>query len=180
MPRLSDALRGGLALSLRLMPSVELYGFGRMNVADDTGFDSSWVEAGGAGEMTLDGGIVLTAQVKGRIHLLDEAPGAGADFADLGGSGVADYTELAADARYRPHRGAITGSVGAYARRYSFRSPYVEVTGDVRGGVRADAELALGRRASLRGVVEAAQLSPTLSPELGVVYSLRVLAEASF
>jgi hypothetical protein len=180
LPQPADALRLGGSLSWAMTDTLELYGFGRASFADDTGFDSTWLEAGGAAEASLLESLTLTVQGKARHHLLDDTGGAGQPFGDLTGSGVTDFIEAAGELRYRPRRGLVSGAVGAYARRYDLRSPYVEIRGDLRAGARADLAVELTSHARLRATAEAAQLSTALSPEVGTVYALRVLAEASF
>lgn len=180
LPRPADALRAGASLAWQVSPTLELYGFGRLSASSGSGANAPWVEAGGAGELALGDGLSVGGQLKLRVYDLGTRAGAGAAFDDLEGSGAASDVELAGEARYRPAKGALKLVAGAYARRSTLRTPYVNLDGDVRGGARVDLELAVNEYARVRAIAEAAQASAVLSPELDAIYALRLIAEASF
>lgn len=179
-----EATRISVRGSYMMSRITELYGFIRANLAsgiENSGFNRSWQELGAAVSHRVGRRIFTTAQYKLRLTDLDDAGNdVGAEFTDTSGSGVSEFHELAADARYS--LGYRKASVGAsvYYRVYNIQSPYAEVSDDGRGGARLDADYWFSKylRAKLAG--EAAQPSPAIAPELGTLFSIRAILEATF
>jgi hypothetical protein len=71
-------------------------------------------------------------------------------------------------------------NLGGFYRIYDFRSPYVEVTNEGRGGGRADLQLWISRDLRADVAAEIAQPSPVLYRELGTMSSIRGAVEARF
>jgi hypothetical protein len=180
LPAPADAVRVGGGLMVRLPAGLEGYGFGRAHLAGAAGFDQTWFEVGGAVQAPLGRQLTAGAQLKLRLHQLDEDTRLeGSAFDDVSGSGVAGFKEASAEVRWRqPQKLGV--AAGGYVRVYDVTTPYLETTNDARAGGRVDAELWLERRARVRFVGEVAQPSPTFAPDLDTMYSFRLLGEAAF
>ena len=179
-----DATRLGLRVDTIIARWLELYGFATASFAHgDThaGYNTSFQEVGGALYARLPGDVEVTGQYKLRNHLLDEMANAlGTRFDELAGTGVSLMHELSGDVRYRVRAIRSSLSVGGYGRVYRLSTPYVEIAGDTRRGVRfqADARLADSLRVNLTG--EIAETSPVLDIDLGTLTSVRAFLEAAF
>jgi hypothetical protein len=181
LPEPGNSVRVGGGLLVALFGGLEAYGFGRANIADSTGFDSTWVELGAALEEQLRSGFSAGAQLKLRVNSLDDDANApdGA-FDDMAGSGVTGFQEASAELRYRPGYHTYGIAAGGWLRSYDLDSPYVAVKTDARAGGRVDADYWVEKHARVRVVAEAAQASKTFAPDLDTMYSLRLLGEATF
>ncbi len=181
LPEPGDNLRVGGGVLYTLAEGLEAYGFGRANLADAVGFDSTWIELGGALEAVLRSGLSAGAQFKLRAHVLDEATNAAGEPAEnMTGSGVIGFKEAAAELRYRPGYHTYGFAAGGWLRSYDLTGPYVEITGDVRVGGRVDADYWIEKHARVRVIAEVAQPSPAQDPDLDTQFSVRFIGEASF
>ena len=179
-----NATRAGARLNAQLSRSLELYGFWNGNFAHEqpgVGFNTSFQEFGTALYARVLGGLHLTGQYKFRAHQLDDdANQPGSSFSDLSGSGVSSMHEMSGEARYRARPLRTTLALSGYSRIYQLRSPYTDVTGDSRLGMRLSANARVSQRLRIDVSGEVAQPSPVLSPDLGTLTSVRALMEASF
>jgi hypothetical protein len=69
-------------------------------------------------------------------------------------------------------------NLGGFYRVYDFRSPYVEVTNEGRGGGRADLQVWVTRALRAELAAELAEPSAVLARELGMMSSIRGAVEA--
>jgi hypothetical protein len=184
-----DAATVGARLDWRnKKSSVEVLAFGRAEVPQGTPVtvdQRGWYEGGialaGAPLGQRGRGLWATAQYK----LREYDPGDGDDamgsvFGDTSTSGLDRMHEVAVDAvLYTGGRGRRWRfDAGAFYRVYDFRSPYVEVTNEGRGGGRADLQVWITRDLRADLAAEVAQPSPVLARELGTMTSLRGAVEA--
>jgi hypothetical protein len=167
-----------------LTRELEAYAFGRVDLVEDnpsSHYDNGWQEVGGAFEIKPTTQLTASTQVKERRYGLDTgANQAGGEFADTSGSGIALLTEISGEARYRLDRRMGSAALGGYYRVYTFRSPYVEVDNDGRGGARLEGDYAVTEELRLAVAGEVAQPSPTMAQELSTLTSVRLIAEAKF
>src|SRR5207237_878316 len=104
----------------------------------------------------------------------------GTAFGDTSTSGLERLHELSGDAtlasggRGRRWRFAL----GAFYRIYDFRTPYVEITNEGRGGGRAALQVWLSKAIRAELAAELAEASPVLARELGTLSSIRGALEA--
>lgn len=181
-----EATRFSVRGSYMMTRATELYGFVRANLAsglETSGFNRSWSELGAAVSHRVGRKLFTTAQYKLRFTDLDDAAngaGDGQEFGDTAGTGVTEFHELSADARYSLGYRSMTVGAGVYYRVYDLQSPYAEVSDDGRGGIRVDGDYWFSKylRAKLAG--EAVQASPAFAPELGTLFSIRAILEAIF
>ncbi len=180
----SDSTLLGLRASYMMSRALELYGFGRANLVSEdstSGFNNSWQEGGAAVSHRAGRKLWSTVQYKFRFtNLDDEAGGVGSEFANTAGAGVRQFHEISADARYSAGYRKTTVAAGVYYRVDDLESPYALVEDDGRGGLRADADHWISKflRAKLAG--ELAQASSVFAPELGTLFSVRLMMEAQF
>ena len=162
----------------------ELYAFVRANLAsgvEESGFNRSWQEAGAAVSHRVGRKIFATAQYKLRLtDLDDDANQVGDEFTNTAGTGVGEFHELAADARYSLGYRTMTVGAGAYYRVYDVQSPYAVVSDDGRGGARFDVDYWFSEALRAKFAGEVAQPSPAFAPELDTIFSIRALLEAIF
>jgi hypothetical protein len=179
-----DANRFGLRADLALTRELELYGFSRVNLVDkqgQSGFNTSWFEAGAAIAARLLARIAANLQYKARFYDLNrDANAAGQPFADTSGSGVKSFHEVAGEVRYSPGARRYSAALGLVYRVYSLRSPYAEVDNDGRAGGRADFDYWFNQWSRIKLAGELAQPSPSFARELGTLFSVRALGEFLF
>jgi hypothetical protein len=179
-----DSLRVGATVMALISPTLEVYGFGRANLPGSesrSSFANNYGEVGAAARSPLGVQGHVSGQYKLRVHAVDDAgTAAGSLFDDTRNFGVRQFHELSAEARYSLSglKTSVTG--GGYLRVYSFRTPYAEIDSDGRGGLRFDADYRLSGQTRIKAAGELAQPSPGLAPEIGVLTSVRLFAEASF
>jgi hypothetical protein len=167
--------------------SIELLAFGRAELPQGTPTSvdqRGWYEGGlalaGAPLGARGRGVWATAQYKLREYDAPEGDDArGSAFGDTSTSGLGRLHELAADGTlYASGARRWRFNVGAFYRVYDFRSPYVEVVNEGRGGGRADLQVWITRDLRADVAAELAEPSPVLARELGMMSSVRGAVEA--
>jgi len=168
--------------------TLEVLAFGRTErpegtviAVDQRGWSEGGVALAGAPLGIRGRGVWATAQYKLRGY--DAAggdDGVGSAFGDTSTSGLQRLHELAADGTlYSGGKGRRWRfNLGAFYRVYDFRSPYVEITNEARGGGRTDLQVWLARDIRAELAAELAEPSPVLARELGVMSSVRGTVEA--
>jgi hypothetical protein len=184
LDRGADETRVGATAMALVTRSIEAYGFARASLVADggaSGFVRPYREGGGAARLLLGRRASASGQYKLRLHELDaDANEAGTAFGDTGGSGVSSFHEVSGELRYSLGHRKATAAAGAYLRVYALQTPYAEVSNDTRGGGRFDVQWWATKMFRIRASGEVAQASPAYARELGLLASVRVLAEASF
>ncbi len=168
--------------------SIELLAFGRAELpqgtvvtVDQRGWYEGGVALAGAPLGARGRGVWATAQYKLREYDPAEGDeGMGSAFGDTSTSGLDRLHEVAADGTiYSGGSGRRWRfNLGAFYRIYDFRSPYVEITNEGRGGGRADLQVWILRDLRAELAAELAEPSPVLARELGMMSSIRGAVEA--
>ncbi len=168
--------------------SLELLAFGRAELpqgtvvtVDQRGWYEGGVALAGAPLGARGRGVWATAQYKLREYDPAEGDeGMGSAFGDTSTSGLDRLHEVAADGTiYSGGSGRRWRfNLGAFYRIYDFRSPYVEITNEGRGGGRADLQVWILRDLRAELAAELAEPSPVLARELGMMSSIRGAVEA--
>jgi hypothetical protein len=167
--------------------SLELLAFGRAELpqgtpttVDQRGWYEGGVALAGAPLGARGRGVWATAQYKLRAYdppAGDDAMGSA--FGDTSTSGLGRLHELAADGTlYASGARRWRFNAGAFYRIYDFRSPYVEIVNEGRGGGRADLQVWITRDVRAELAAELAEPSPVLARELGMMSSIRGAVEA--
>ena len=154
---------------------------GTVTAVDQRGWSEGGVALAGAPLGIRGRGVWATAQYKLRAYdAADGDEGMGSAFGDTSTSGLQRLHELAADGTlYSGGKGRRWRfALGAFYRVYDFRSPYVEIANEGRGGGRADLQLWLTREVRADLAAEIASPSPVLARELGLMSSIRGAVEA--
>jgi hypothetical protein len=184
-----DATTAGARIDWRNRKgSVELLAFGRaerpqgtVTTVDQRGWYEGGAALAGAPLGARGRGVWTTLQYKLRQYdAADGDEGVGSPFGDTSTSGLDRLHEVAADGTlYSGGKGRRWRfNLGGFYRVYDFRSPYVEISNEGRGGGRADLQVWLMRDLRADLAAEIAQPSPVLARELGVMSSIRGAVEA--
>lgn len=168
--------------------ALELLAFGRAERPQGTVIavdQRGWYEGGaaiaGAPLGTRGRGVWATAQYKLRQYdAADGDEGMGSAFGDTSTSGLQRLHEVAVDGTISSGGGGRRWRFNAagFYRVYDFRSPYVEIANEGRGGGRADLQVWLARDLRAELAAELAESSPVLARELGMMSSVRGTVEA--
>jgi hypothetical protein len=144
-----------------------------------TGYDVDWAELGAL--IDFRPGLGLTLLGGYRIRLYDR-PNREDDprLDNPQSAGEIRLQELIIDGRYSLGPRRLTTSAGAFVRYYELRSPFTEVKGDLRGGLRFSVESWLVGRVRVQATYEIADPSPTFSPDVDTLQSVRVIVETVF
>jgi hypothetical protein len=178
-----DATTVGGRIDYRKGP-MELLVFSRGLIPEGTVTNvvqQGWLEAGGA-LATLIEGAWTTAQYTVRQYFLhDSANLAGTPFDDTAGTGITRMQEVAVDTALRApgdlgRHWRVGG--GIYYRLYDEQTPYEVIHDDGRFGGRANIQWWFSRELHLELAGDAAQSDPLIQRQLGVMTSLRAVAEA--
>ncbi len=191
-----DALRLGARVDwqnskkdveVMLFGSTELPSGTPTNV-DQKGYVEGGIGLAGTPIGARGAGIYTTAQYTLRQYTAEPSDptgmmpdGIGSDFGNSASSGIDRMHQVAVEAMLatRGKNGKRWRfSAGGFFRVYDFSTPYREVTNDARAGGRADLQWWFRRDLHLELAGEAAQASPTLSRDLGIMTSLRAALEA--
>lgn len=179
-----QSTRIGARINAMVTREVELWGFGRINISGDeklSGFHRPWQEFGIAASARAARRVTVMGQYKLRLTTLDDdANGVETLFDDTSGSGVNNFQELSAEARYSMGYKKVTVGVGGYFRVYSLQSPYTEVENDARAGGRAMLDYFFSKMTGVKLEGEVAQPSPTFSPEISTLVAFRAMMEVLF
>ena len=184
-----DATTAGARIDWRnRRGSIELLAFGRAErpqgtvvAVDQRGWYEGGAAVAGAPLGVRGRGVWTTLQY--RLRQYDDADGddgMGSAFGDTSTSGLDRLHEMAAEgALYSGGKGRRWRfNLGGFYRVYDFRSPYVEISNEGRGGGRADLQVWLTRDLRAELAAELAESSPVLARELGVMSSIRGAVEA--
>ena len=144
-----------------------------------TGFDASWIEAGGMVDWRPGQGLSVLAGYRYRMF---DRPAITAEprLDDPENAGELRSHELLIDGRFSLGPRRLTTTAGAFLRIDDVQTPFLLLTNDIRGGLRFDVESWLVRRVRLKASYEIADPSRVLSPDIDTFQSVRVIAEAVF
>ena len=168
--------------------AVEVLAFGTGHVVESsrpasdpwpgrTGFDASFLEAGGMVDWRPGQGLSLMAGYRARVF---DRPESATRLDDPANAGELRSQELLIDGRYSLGPRRLTTTAGFFLRVEDVQTPWVIVHGNPRSGLRFDVESWLIHRVRLKASYEIADPSATLSPDVDTFQSVRVLAEAVF
>jgi hypothetical protein len=178
-----DATTVGARIDFRRGP-VELLVFSRVEIPEATVTNvaqQGWLEVGGA-FATLIEGAWTTAQYTLRQYFLDASANAiGTAFDDTGATGITRMHEVAVDTTLR-----APGSLGrhwrfgggVFYRLYDEQTPYEVINNDGRFGGRVNLQWWYSRELHIELAGDAAQSDPIIQQQLGVMTSVRMVAEA--
>jgi hypothetical protein len=142
-----------------------------------TGFDASWLEAGGMVDWRPGYGLSLLAGYQARVF---DRPESATRLDDPANAGELRSQELIIDGRYSLGPRRLTTTAGYFLRSEDVQTPWLILRGNLRSGLRFDVESWLVHRVRLKASYEIADPSATLSPDVDTFQSVRVLAEAVF
>jgi len=144
-----------------------------------TGFDATWIEAGGMVDWRPGQGLSVLAGYRYRMF---DRPAITAEprLDDPENAGELRSHELLIDGRYSLGQRRLTSTAGLFMRIDDVQTPFMLLVNDRRIGLRFDVESWLVRRVRLKASYEIADPSRVLSPDVDTFQTVRVIAEAVF